>query len=94
MRALCLALDEIDERARRNNEPGLAVLVVRVSDGLPGAGWWVAKDRRRYNGSFEGPEAQAYIKKKHSEAFRFWRSKISAKTIQRKSKILKEKIYL
>lgn len=74
MRALCVALGEIDARAERQGEPALAVLVVRASDGLPGAGWWVEKGRRRYLGPWEGPQAQAYIKKKQHEAFKFWRS--------------------
>ena len=73
MRALCVALGEVDARAKLRSEPALAVLVVRASDGLPGAGWWMEKNRRRYQGSWEGPEAQAYIKKKQYEAFRFWR---------------------
>jgi hypothetical protein len=73
MRALCVALGEVDDRAQRRGEPALAVLVVRASDGLPGAGWWICKDRRRYQGPWEGPEAKAYIKKKQGDAFRFWR---------------------
>ena len=75
MRALCIALGEVDERTERNGEPPLAVLVVRASDGLPGAGWWMDKNRKRYKGPFEGPQAQIYIKKKQNEAFKFWRSK-------------------
>ena len=43
MRAMCTALNEVDARARRQGEPGLAVLVVRASDGLPGAGWWACR---------------------------------------------------
>jgi len=75
MRALCVALGEVDARAKRHGQPPLTVLVVRASDGLPGAGWWIEKERRRYQGSFEGPEAQAYIRKKQNEAFKFWREK-------------------
>ena len=74
MRILCVALEEVDARARQAGQPGLAILVVRASDGLPGNGWWVSKDRRNYRGSWEGPQAQAYIKKKQAEVFKFWRS--------------------
>ena len=72
MRALCAALDEVDSRARARGEPPLAVLVVRASDGLPGAGWWATKDRRRYQGPWEGPEAAAYIKKAQRKTFAYW----------------------
>lgn len=75
MRALCVALAEVDARARQQQQPLLAVLVVRASDGLPGAGWWVDKDRRAYHGPWEGPEAQAYIRRKQAEAFKYWRSR-------------------
>ena len=72
MRALCVALAEVDARAKRQGEVPLAVLVVRASDGLPGAGWWV--DRDKYKGPREGPQAAAYIKKKQNETFKFWRA--------------------
>ena len=75
MRALCVALSEVDARARRNGEPPLAVLVVRASDGLPGAGWWVAHDRARYTGPRDGPPALAYIRRLQARAFRHWRAK-------------------
>lgn len=75
MRALCVALAEVDARARQRDEPPLAVLVVRASDGLPGAGWWVDKDRRAYSGPYEGPKAAAYIRRKQNEAFRYWRQR-------------------
>ena len=70
MRALCVALDEVDARAQRKGEPGLAILVVRASDGLPGAGWWT--NRQSYKGPWDGPQAQAYIRKKQNEVFKFW----------------------
>lgn len=74
MRALCVALGEVDARAQRRQQPALAVLVVRASDGIPGAGWWSEKDRRNYKGPQEGPEAMSYIKKKQKDAFRYWRA--------------------
>lgn len=73
MRALCVALGEVDRRAAANGEPALAVLVVRASDGLPGAGWWADKNDRRYKGATEGPKAEAYIKRLQKKAFDYWR---------------------
>ncbi len=75
MRALCIALGEIDRRAKAKGEPELAVLVVRASDGLPGAGWWTEKDGRRYNRPWEGPEAEAYIKKRQKKTFAYWKAR-------------------
>jgi hypothetical protein len=73
MRALCAALMEVDARARRNKQPELAVLVVRASDGIPGAGWWADSKTDDYHGLYEGPEALAYIQKRQAKTFRFWR---------------------
>lgn len=75
MRALCAALGEVDRRAALNGEPPLAVLVVRASDGLPGAGWWVEKNERGYKGPIEGPKAAAYIKRLQKKAFDYWRGR-------------------
>jgi len=57
MRALCVALGEVDRRAALKSQPELAVLVVRASDGLPGQGWWVGRTLSDYNGPWEGPRA-------------------------------------
>jgi len=73
MRALCAALMEIDARAQRNKEPELAILVVRASDGIPGAGWWADSKTDDYHGLWEGPEAVAYIQKRQAKTFRFWK---------------------
>ena len=73
MRVLCAALTEVDARARRAGQPPLAVLVVRASDSLPGAGWWTVKDRRRYQGPWEGLEAAAYIRKVQRKTFAYWK---------------------
>lgn len=73
MRALCVALGEVDRRAKARGEPALAVLVVRASDGLPGAGWWIDKNDRIYKGPTEGPKAEAYIKRLQKKAFDYWR---------------------
>ncbi len=43
MRALCVALDDVDAAERGAGRPALACLVVRASDGLPGQGWWLSR---------------------------------------------------
>jgi hypothetical protein len=81
MRALCVVLGAVDDRAAARGEPELAVLVVRESDGLPGQGWWVGRTaqqagkRKTYSGPWEGPEAAAYIEKLQSKAFRYWKTR-------------------
>jgi hypothetical protein len=74
MRALCKVLDRIDEDGRAAGEPGLAVLVVRQADGLPGQGWFVSR-----NGVYddlplewEGPEARRYTEARQAQAFVYW----------------------
>ncbi len=47
MRALCVALDDVDAAERGAGRPALACLVVRASDGLPGQGWWRRAARLR-----------------------------------------------
>lgn len=73
MRALCSALTEVDARAKRGRQPELAVLVVRASDGIPGAGWWADSKTDDYNGLWEGAAALAYIQKRQKKAFTYWR---------------------
>ncbi len=75
MRALCVALMEIDVRAKRNRQPELAVLVVRASNGIPGAGWWADSKTDDYHGLYEGAEALAYIRKRQTKAFTYWRKR-------------------
>ena len=70
MRALCKVLDEIDRRAAANDQPELAVLIVRESDRLPGQGWWVG--RIDYAGSWIGNDAQIHVESLQSRAFEFW----------------------
>ena len=50
----------------------MAVLVVRQSDGLPGQGWWLGKNREEWNGLFEGPEAARFVRKVQQRAFDYW----------------------
>ena len=74
MRQLCKVLDRIDEDGRAGGEPGLAVLVVRQSDGLPGQGWFVSRTGI-YDDlplEWEGREARAYTEARQAEAFDYW----------------------
>ncbi|GAA0756960.1 hypothetical protein FHS52_000344 [Erythromicrobium ramosum] len=74
MRQLCKVLDRIDEDGRVAGEPGLAVLVVRQSDGLPGQGWFVSRTGV-YDDlplEWEGTEARAYTQARQAEAFDYW----------------------
>lgn len=74
MRALCKVLDRIDEDGRMVGEPGLAVLVVRQSDGLPGQGWFVSRTGV-YDDlplEWEGPEARRYAEARQRDAFDYW----------------------
>ena len=74
MRQLCKVLDRIDEDGRASGEPGLAVLVVRQSDGLPGQGWFAARSGVHDDLplEWEGPQAQAYTEARRAEAFAYW----------------------
>jgi hypothetical protein len=73
MRALCKVLAFVDDEAEERGEPGLAVLVVRQSDGLPGQGWWVGGAKAHgYTGPWEGPKASRLIRKLQRQAFDFW----------------------
>lgn len=73
MRALCKALDVLDQTGAAAGEPELAVLVVRESDGLPGQGWWVARvDPLGHQGDWAGPQAMALVRRLQAEAFDYW----------------------
>lgn len=74
MRQLCKVLDAIDEDGRAAGEPGLAVLVVRQSDGLPGQGWFVARSGSHADLplDWEGTEARRYVEARQGEAFDYW----------------------
>ena len=74
MRQLCKTLGAVDEEAAARGEPELAVLVVRQSDGIPGQGWWVAGggSAHGYQGPWEGPSAERFIRKLQQEAFDYW----------------------
>ncbi|QFT76181.1 ribose-phosphate pyrophosphokinase [Erythrobacter sp. THAF29] len=74
MRQLCKVLDAIDEDGAASGEPGLAVLVVRQSDGLPGQGWFASRSATHPDLplDWEGTEARRYIKYRQREAFDYW----------------------
>ena len=74
MRQLCKVLDRIDEDGRAGSEPGLAVLVVRQSDGLPGQGWFVSRSGV-YDDlplAWEGSDARRYTEARQAKAFDYW----------------------
>jgi hypothetical protein len=81
MRQLCKVLDAIDEDGRAAGEPGLAVLVVRQSDALPGQGWFVSRSHlaREMPGQWpldwEGREAKAYVALHQRKAFAYWQAR-------------------
>ncbi|MEM6476033.1 MAG: ribose-phosphate pyrophosphokinase [Pseudomonadota bacterium] len=78
MRQLCKVLDAIDEDGRAAGEPGLAVLVVRQSDGLPGQGWFVTRSHLaedlpgNWPLEWEGQEARSYVALHQQLAFEHW----------------------
>ena len=71
MRALCRTLDAIDAAGAAAGEPGLAVLVVRESDGLPGQGWWVDARKSGYCGPCEGTVAACFVLDRQQAAIDF-----------------------
>ncbi|KQN07305.1 hypothetical protein [Sphingomonas sp. Leaf25] len=73
MRALCRTLDVIDAAGAGMGEPGLAVLVVRQSDGLPGQGWWIdTATPAGYADAWTGPNAAAHVRRHQQAAFSYW----------------------
>ena len=77
MRAVCKTLDAIDADGAAAGEPGLAVLVVRESDKLPGQGWWVGTGTTLdYKGPWVGPEAEALVRGIQAGVFDYWRKRV------------------
>lgn len=73
MRQLCKTLAAVDRDSEARGEPELAVLVVRQSDGLPGQGWWIeGAPTHGFTGEWEGPKAQAFIRKLQQRSFDYW----------------------
>jgi hypothetical protein len=77
MRALCKTLDRIDQEGAAAGEPGLAVLVVRESDGLPGQGWWQGwrSAGRAWEDDWTGPAARTHVEEEQAKAFRYWQER-------------------
>jgi hypothetical protein len=77
MRALCRTLDRIDQDGAAEGQPGLAVLVVRASDGLPGQGWWAGwrAAAMGWTQDWTGPAARAFVAEEQAVAFRYWRER-------------------
>jgi len=76
MRAYCRTLDAIDAAGAAAGEPGLAVLVVRESDRLPGQGWWTgAAKAYGYTGEWTGPDAARLVARLQAEAFDYWQAR-------------------
>ena len=77
MRALCRTLDRIDQDGAERGEPGLAVLVVRESDGLPGQGWWAGWRAAElgWESDWTGPAARAFVAEEQGRAFDWWRER-------------------
>ena len=76
MRALCKTLTAIDQAAEASEEPELAVLVVRQSDGLPGQGWWTGSwEKHRFTGDWTGPEARRLVTRLQNRAFAYWQER-------------------
>ena len=72
MRALCKTLEAIDG-SRKPQEPELAVLVVRQSDGLPGQGWWIGHAAETgYDGPWERKAATSLVRDLQAAAFAYW----------------------
>lgn len=70
MRALCRTLDAVDEAGSAAGAPGLAVLVVRESDRLPGQGWWTSAARAHgYTGPWSGAPAAGFVRERQERAF-------------------------
>ncbi|SNB62154.1 hypothetical protein SAMN07250955_10349 [Arboricoccus pini] len=73
--ALCRDLGEACRLVEADGGPDLAVLVVRKSDGMPGAGYFTALRREGlYDGADSGEAAAAFVAARQQEVFA-WYSK-------------------
>jgi hypothetical protein len=74
MRALCTTLGRVDRAGAARGEPGLAVLVVRQSDKLPGAGWWdrARLDRLPDGATWEGSHGRDIVAEEQKITFDYW----------------------
>ena len=77
--ALCRDLGRIDERRAAEGWPDLACLVVRKSDGLPGAGYFTSiRDAGEYAGPSIGPPAVAFVRARQARAAHWARAREGA----------------
>lgn len=75
VRALCRDIGHVTSRIEAADGPDLACLVVRASDGLPGAGYFKSlRDSGRYAGADTGPEAEAFVARAQASAQLYARS--------------------
>ena len=72
MRAVCKTLDAVE---RDKDGAGLAVLIVRESDRLPGQGWWTGQAAQGYVGAWEGLGARAHVAALQQKLFETWAAK-------------------
>lgn len=69
VRALCRDLGRVGDRIEAKGGPDLACLVVRASDGLPGAGYFQAmREAGRYAGPDEGEAAMRFVRQAQARA--------------------------
>ena len=72
VRALCRDIGRVTSRIEAAGGPDLACLVVRASDGLPGAGYFKSlRDAGRYAGADTGPDAEAFVASEQALAQRY-----------------------
>lgn len=69
VRALCRDLGKVCDRIEARGGPDLACLVVRKSDGLPGAGYFDGlRQSGRYAGPAEGEPARRFVAAEQARA--------------------------
>ncbi len=75
VRALCRDIGHVTSRIEAAGGPDLACLVVRASDGLPGAGYFKSlRESGRYAGPDTGPKAEAFVAREQASAQRYAQS--------------------
>ena len=73
VRQLCRVLGEVDDRARDQGQPELAVLVVRQADGIPGEGYFAtARQRGELDAPRDDPRIRALVDQRQAQAFQYW----------------------
>ena len=76
VRALCRDLGRVCERIEAAGGPDLACLVVRASDGLPGAGYFRSlREAGRYAGPDAGAEAMRFVAAEQARATEYARAR-------------------